>query len=180
VDTASVPSSTASSDNYSSTFSRDQFASEMVLNHLHHMNQTEIQLAQLAEERASSEQFKTMSKQMLTDYQSFDSRVQEIAKSMNFSLDSYQPATYDRSALERLRSLSGSQFDQAFSWVLYNNHQDSLQDLRGFRKEVKNPQINSLINQVMPKIQQHASMWDQYRSTQMGGQAGSDETSMSN
>jgi putative membrane protein len=153
-------------------FSREQFVSEMVLNHLHHMNQMEIQLSQLAQEKASSDQIKSMARQISADHEVMEKRVLEIAKARGLWLESYQPATYERANLDRLRSYSGRDFDQAYSLILRTGHKDALEDLRGFRRDVKDPQINSLISQAMPKIQQHASM--SHSGAQMGGEVGED------
>jgi putative membrane protein len=191
--TSSMPSSSSSTSASSSTgvssdttsragtastkpFSRDNFYSEMILNQLHHMNQYEIQLAQLAQDNAQSESIKTLARQITTDHQSMDSQVQQIAKSQDFTLSDFQPASYEKATFDRLRSLSGSQFDQAFGWTLHSGHQEAMQDLRMFRKDAaKNPQLSSLISQAMPKYQKHAEMSHRFSSTQMGGEMGSDQ-----
>lgn len=167
---------TAANEVASTPFSREQLVAELTLNELHHLNQKEIQMAQLAQEKAESAQVKQHAQRVLTDHQNLETRVQEVAESKNVKLQDFQPSTYEKAVMDRLRSLSGKEFDMAFNWNMKDGHHRAIQTLRMQRKTVKDPQITSLISQAIPKMRQHAKPSSSKQSRpsgdQMGGEVG--------
>ena len=135
-----------------------QLNQEMVLNQLHHMNQKEIQLSQMAIEKAQSPQVKNAAQEMLKDHQALETRVQELAKAQQLQLSDFQPATDEKQMMDRFGKLSGRQFDAAFMQNVHFSHKAAMENLKLARSEVRDPQIRSLIDQTIPKVSQHKQL----------------------
>lgn len=165
---------TSSTQSTSGQMNATLMTHEKVLNQLHHLNQKEIEMIQLAQGKSQSEQMKTANQQVLSDHQALQGRVETIAKNENIQLKKFQPATYEKAVMDRLNSLEGSQFDQAFMKAMDRDHQAAMQQLRTARSEVQDPQIRSLIDETLPKLRAHhqaSSQMHQQMDQQMSGTA---------
>lgn len=169
--------SSQSQDQSKGMWSKDVAVNEMALNRLHHVNQKEIELARLAQDKAQSQELKTSAQQIMKDHQALETRVQEVAKSQNVKLQDFQPSTFEKAFMDRLKELSGSQFDQAFMQNMMMGHQEVAQDLRLARNDVQNSQVRQLIDQAIPRIQQHRQMAaKQHKNIQSSGQTSGQST----
>lgn len=135
---------------------KQQIRSTSALNHLHHINQKEIELARLGEEKAQSNEVKQASKRIRQDHEQADKRLRDAAKQANVELTEYQPATHDRAVRERLEQFEGRQFDQAYLEVMQMGHQMAMQNLDNIQElAAGNEQLRQAVDVVRPTIQQH-------------------------
>ncbi len=155
-----APSNQAQSDTSGekATFSAANFSNSMALNQLHHINQKEIELAKLAQEKAQSADVKSAAQQIQNDHQQLDTQVQSVAKAQNIELQEFQPSTYEKAAMTKMKALEGAQFDQAFSANMKMSHKQAAQQLRTTRADIKDTQVKGLIDAALPKVQQHHKM----------------------
>lgn len=145
----------------------------VLINKLHHINQHEIQLGQLAQSQSQSQQVKNFAQQMVQDHQSADQQLQTLAKSENVGLQDFTPADYEKVGMDNLKKLNGSQFDNAFLNMIRTGHKVTMQDLQAVRSDVKDPKIRSYISSILPQIQHHealASRLERNMPSQMAGQ----------
>lgn len=156
--------------------SPSQMMAEMALNELHHINQKEIMLSEMAQNKAQSPEIKQTAQKVMQDHQALEKQVETTAKEQKVELTSFSPSTSEKAMMSRLEQLSGQQFDQAYAQTMLHSHQMATQQLKMTRKQVKNPQITSLIDQAMPKISQHTQA--SKKAKQAAGQAASSESSM--
>ncbi|HUP56643.1 MAG TPA: DUF4142 domain-containing protein [Bdellovibrionota bacterium] len=148
-------STTGSSDQQ---MSMEQMQREMVLNRLHHINQHEIELAQLAQDKAQSTQVKSAAQMILTDHQKLDEQVKQSAQGFGFELQGYQAATHEKLGMDRIKNLSGIQFDQTFVKMMKMGHKEAGQLLKGMRADIKDSQLRTLIDATLPRIKAHGQM----------------------
>jgi putative membrane protein len=158
-------------DSENSKQNLDQFQKTQVLNRIHHINEKEIAVSKLAKKKAESDEVKGFADHMIQDHQNVDRKLKDLAKSEKIKLQSFQPAGFEKATLDQLSKLKGSQFDQAFVDVMKSGHQEALNTLDMFNREVKDPKIQNFIQEVIPSLKKHEGMATGYGSKhQMAGQ----------
>jgi putative membrane protein len=117
----------------------------------------EVQLGQLAEQKASEQSVKDFGKRMVTDHSQANDKLNGIASSegvtLPTSLDAKDHALYDR-----LSGLSGSAFDVAYMRAMVSDHN---QDVAQFQREsqtARNQAIRSFASTTLPTLQDHLHM----------------------
>lgn len=155
-----------------SKMSMEQFQKTAALGQIHHMNQKEIQLSKMAQEKAQSKQVKDFAQHVITDHQSADRKVTDMAESQNVKLPDFQLAGYEKAISDQLDKMKGSQFDQAFLKQMDLEHKMAVQELELVRSSAKDPQITSLIDGILPTIREHQKSAARYEKaeSQMAGQ----------
>lgn len=153
--------SSASSEHSHFTMYGDDLSSlrglelEMALNHLHHMNQRQIEMAKMAETKAKTPSVLNLAHQIRADHERLDTRVNQIADDRSVDLESFELNTYEKVLRNRLRDLSAPEFETAFLRVIDRGHEVAAADLRMIRDEVNDEQLNLLIRDAIPAMQAH-------------------------
>lgn len=131
---------------------------ELALNQMHHINQKEIAMAEMAKEKSENAQVKAMADKILADHQKLKDQVKSVADAETVSLHSFQPATHEAAFMDRLRSMEGAEFDRAFMTSMKMSHESALRDLRFSQSMVKDPEVAALIRGAIPSIRSHGQM----------------------
>ena len=142
--------------------SLDQMHSASILAQVHHINQKEIKVAQLALDKSQSTEVKTYAQRMITDHTSADTQVVNLAKSENIPLKDFQPAEFEEAQMDQLKSLNGNAFDVAYLDVMRTGHKMALQDLKLASTSTKDAKVKSLLTKIMPTVQEHEMMAANY------------------
>ncbi|MEO5971382.1 MAG: DUF4142 domain-containing protein [Bdellovibrionia bacterium] len=155
-----------------SKMSMEQFQKNAALGHIHHINQKEIQLSKMAQDKSQSKQVKDFAQHMITDHQNADRRVMEMAEAQNVKLPDLQLAGYEKATSEQLDKMKGTQFDQAFFMQMDLEHKMAAQELEAIRSSVKDPQIAALIDGILPTVREHQKSAARFEKSQgqMAGQ----------
>ncbi len=127
----------------------------LALNQLHHMNQSQIGLAKMAESKAKSESVLNLAHQIRADYEKMEKKVEEIANARNIDLESFQLNTYEKVVRSRLNKLKAAEFETAFLRVIDRNHDMAMADLRLMRDGVTDTRVISLIDEATPIMSAH-------------------------
>jgi putative membrane protein len=120
-------------------------------------NQTEVELGQLAQQKAVSPEVKSLGQRLAADHGKANQQLASIAQSDGVSL----PKNIDReerAQLSKLEKLNGAAFDQAFVQAQIKDHQKDIQYFQKEASTVKDPQLKSYIQQTLPVMQQHLQM----------------------
>jgi putative membrane protein len=116
----------------------------------------EVQLGQLAAQKASNPDVKAFGQQMVDDHSKANDQLKSVAAQENMTL----PTTLDgkdQRLMTKLQGLSGSDFDKAYVKAMVKDHEE---DIKEFQKEAdkgKDPQIKNFASQTLPTLQQHLS-----------------------
>jgi len=116
----------------------------------------EVKLAQLAQQKASDDQIKSLAKHIEQDHTQANNELMAAAKAKNINLPT---ALGDdkQSTLDAFGRLEGKAFDSAF---LLHNIKDHLHDVMMFRKEAANgtdADIKAWAAKTLPVLQRHGS-----------------------
>jgi putative membrane protein len=160
----------------------------LLLGYLHHVNEIEVQLANLAKDNASSADVKNFADHISKDHQAADEQVIALAKNRNVDLAALQKqkdammtgsATAQASRMaesgtgggtphdamaehkaeiEKLRTLKGPEFDREYTRVMVKEHQAVVDKLTTARSQISDQDTIKLVDQLLPKQKQHLAM----------------------
>lgn len=117
-------------------------------------DEAEIQLGQMAQEKAASPAVKSFGQRMMKDHSDADDKLKSIAESQHISL----PVELDQQHQDQsqaLSRLSGSQFDRAYMQLMVKEH---TQDVSKFQEEASNahdPTVKQFATATLPVLQSH-------------------------
>ena len=120
----------------------------------------EVELGNLALEKASSAKVKEFAQRMVTDHGQANQQLQQIAGNKSLDLPQMLP-TEAQEEHDKLSKLSGAQFDKEYMRFMVQDHQ---KDIAEFQKAMNNVQDNDLkqfIQQTVPTMQEHLQMAQQ-------------------
>ena len=118
---------------------------------------SEVQTAQLAQQRSNSPQVKQFANRMITDHTQANNELQQIAQQQNITLPA-KLDTKDESEYRKLSGLNGTSFDQAYAQGAVADHE---QDIALFRKEAQSgqdPALKSYAQKTLPILEQHLQL----------------------
>ena len=128
----------------------------------------EVQLGQLATQKASNADVKAFGQQMVDDHTKANDQLKSVASQENMTLPTTLDA-HDQALMTKLQGLSGAAFDKAYVKAMVKDHQ---KDVKEFQKEAnsgKDPQIKNFASQTLPVLQQHLSKVQSIESSMGGG-----------
>jgi len=122
-----------------------------------HGGLAEVQLAQLAEQKATSSQIKEFAQRMVKDHTQANQELMQLGKTENLNLPTQIDAKH-KSEMDRLSTMSGNAFDAAYMQHMVQDHKQTVAD---FQKQVRSgsdPALKSFAQKYLPIIQQHLQM----------------------
>jgi putative membrane protein len=128
----------------------------------------EVQLGQLAAQKASNPDVKAFGQQMVDDHTKANDQLKSAAAQENMTLPTTLDAK-DQKLMTKLQGLSGADFDRTYVRAMVKDHQE---DVKEFQKEAdkgKDPQIKNFASQTLPVLQQHLSKIQSIQSNLSGG-----------
>ncbi|UWZ86544.1 DUF4142 domain-containing protein [Occallatibacter riparius] len=117
----------------------------------------EIQLGQLAQQKATSPDVKQFGQRMVTDHQKLNDQMTPVASQLGITPPA-EPDMKQKAMQKKLQAMSGDEFDKAYMKAMVKDHK---KDLAEFQKEAssgKNPQVKDAAQQGSQVIQQHLQM----------------------
>lgn len=123
-------------------------------------DEAEIQLGQMAQEKASSPAVKSFGQRMVKDHSNAADKLKNIAQSQHISLPVELDPQHQETAA-RLSRLSGTQFDQAYMLLMVQEH---TKDVDKFKKEAgaaHDDTIKQFAATTLPVLQSHLNEAEQ-------------------
>lgn len=114
----------------------------------------EVELGQLATQKASSDDVKKFGQRMVDDHSKANDQLKQVAASEGIQIPDKLSAK-DQATKARLEKLSGEQFDKAYMRDMVKDH---TQDVADFQRESTNgsdPQVKQFASQTLPILQSH-------------------------
>lgn len=128
-----------------------------VFDFLHHMNNLAIKNAQAAQDKIQDPKIRDFLQTMITTHQQNDKQLSQLAKQKNVSLSDFSAADYEKSAMDQLDKLQGTDYEMGFLQLAVQGNQEEVEILKLLLENAQDPDIQSLVNHMMPTIQQHQS-----------------------
>jgi len=117
----------------------------------------EVQLGQLAAQKASSPQVKEFAQRMVTDHSQANQELMQVAKQQGVVVPT-QLDSKERNEMDTLRNLSGAQFDSAYMQHMLQDHQKDVADFQKQAQSGSDPALKAFAQKSLPILQQHLQM----------------------
>jgi putative membrane protein len=117
----------------------------------------EVELGNLAKEKASSPDVKSFGDRMATDHAQANDELKSWAQQKNVTLPSELDAKH-KATRDRLAKLSGDAFDKAYMKEMVSDH---THDVAAFKREsttAKDPDLKAWAGKTLPTLQDHMKM----------------------
>lgn len=114
----------------------------------------EVELGQLATQKASNEEVKKFGQRMVDDHTKANEQLKQVAAEKNIDLPQNLDAK-DKATKAHLEKLSGEQFDKAYMRDMVKDHQKDVAEFEHESKMAKDPAIKSFAEQTLPTLREH-------------------------
>ncbi|MFT4111801.1 DUF4142 domain-containing protein [Silvibacterium sp.] len=120
----------------------------------------EVQLGQLAAQKAASPDVRQFGQQMVADHTKLGDALKPAATQLGVKVPD-QPSKKDRELMAKLQGLSGQQFDNAYIAAMVKDHKKDDSDFKMEAQQSQNPGLKQFAAQGDQMIQQHLAMIEQ-------------------
>jgi putative membrane protein len=146
-------------------------SNQEILGVLNTINRSEIDAAQLAKQKGSTQEVRSFASRMLNEHQMMMQNMNQLARRMNMQPQKPALATTleqtHQETMEELRNKSGSDFDKAYIEYQVKMHEQSVDLVKDAAHSVDHPNLKLQLRQTVPDLQNHlASAQSVERQTQ--------------
>ena len=124
----------------------------------------EVQLGQLATQKASADDVKQFGQKMVDDHSKLNDQMKQLAPSLGVTPPT-QLSAKDEALQTKLQGLSGDQFDKAYIQAMVSDHKKDLQEFKKEAGTTQNSQLKDAAKQGATVIQSHLEMIQQLAKT---------------
>lgn len=117
----------------------------------------EVQMGQLAADKASSQKVKEFGERMVKDHSEANDKLKGIASSKGVALPDSLDAK-DKALYNRLSALSGAAFDKAYMRAMIQDHNMDVADFRNESKMAKDQDLSAFAASTLPTLEEHLRM----------------------
>lgn len=114
----------------------------------------EVQLGNLALQKASSQSVKDFAQMMITDHSKANDELKDVASGDNITIPSSVSSDH-QDDIDKLSNLSGTDFDKAYMDLMVKDHQKDVDTFEEASKNVTDPQLKSWIDKTLPTLRHH-------------------------
>jgi len=114
----------------------------------------EVQLGQLAEQKASSPEVKQFAERMVNDHTKNDDQLKQVAKQEGVILPD-KLSSKDEATKARLDKLSGKEFDHAYMLDMVRDHTTDVAKFTDESKENVPSSVKNYVDQSLPTLESH-------------------------
>jgi putative membrane protein len=117
----------------------------------------EVQLGELAKQKAASDQVKQFAQRMIDDHGKANDRLKEVASSKGVTLPT-NLASKDQLEKDRLSKLSGNQFDKAYMDHMVADHKQDVSEFKSQSTKAKDPDVKNFVVTTLPTLEEHLQL----------------------
>jgi putative membrane protein len=114
----------------------------------------EVELGQLAVQKASSDEVKKFGQRMVDDHSKANDQLKEVAAKEHIDVPQDMTAK-DKATKARLEKLSGAKFDKAYMKDMVKDHQKDVAEFERESKMAKDPAVKRFAEQTLPTLKEH-------------------------
>ena len=173
-----MQSSSNRSTNSKASASKPSRADDKFMKKVAEDNLAEIDLGQLAAEKASSSQVKQFAQMVVDDHTKAYKELQQVAASQGITLPD-KPKSSEQSEKQRLENIAGDQFDKTYMDRIVSDH---INDVNAFRDEIQDGHdsaVKDFANKILPKLEEHLQKAESVNSVVKSGKAENSQPSQS-
>jgi len=114
----------------------------------------EVQLGNLAAQKATNEDVKRFGQRMATDHSQGGQTIRQMASNLKFTLPQ-EPEPQQRTTVSRLEKLSGKAFDREYMKEMVNDHVKDISEFERAEKEATVAEIKQFATESLPTLRDH-------------------------
>jgi putative membrane protein len=114
----------------------------------------EVELGQLASQKAQSEQVKQFAQRMVTDHGKANDELKSLAQQKNITIPSTLDAKH-KSKMDKFSKMSGAEFDRAYMQDMLQDHRKDVSDFRKESQSGKDPEVKAWAAKTLPTLEEH-------------------------
>lgn len=114
----------------------------------------EVELGQLAQEKAQSQEVKDFAQMMVNDHRQVNENLQAVAQGKNVEIPQILKEDH-QDKMENLREKSGQEFDKEYMSIIVDMHEKDIDKFESMRDEVQDPELQSWIDNTLASMRQH-------------------------
>lgn len=114
----------------------------------------EVQLGELAKQKAGSPSVREFGERMITDHQKANDQLKQIVQKKD-ALIPTSLSHHETSRLEHLQKLSGADFDQAYISDMVRDHKKDVKEFEKATKNLSDPELKAFAEKTLPTLQEH-------------------------
>jgi len=120
-------------------------------------NMAEVQLGNLAQQRAENPSVKAFGKRMVEDHTRLNQELQSVASRSGVNLPP-TPSTKDQEEYNRLSKLNGADFDHAYIQAMIAAHRADLKEFRRESDQGTDPEMKDFATKSIPTLEEHLKL----------------------
>jgi len=117
----------------------------------------EVELGQLAKDKAQSDQVKQFGERMVTDHGKANDELKTLAQRKNIALPTDMGAKH-KATRDRLAKLSGAAFDKAYMQEMLTDHKKDVSDFQKESRTGKDPDVKAWAAKTLPTLEEHLQL----------------------
>src|SRR6185312_511389 len=137
--------------------------------------EAEVQLGQLAQQKAESPDVKAFGQRMVDDHTKANDQLKQVASQKGVTLPS-QPDAKDKAEKARLEKMSGAQFDKAYINYMVADHKKDVADFQREASHANDPDVKNFAQSTLPTLQSHLQQAESIAPKQSAASAKSSTT----
>ena len=114
----------------------------------------EVELGQLAEKNAQSQQVKDFGKRMVDDHSKANDQLKQVASKEAVNLPTTLDAK-DQATLDHLSKLHGAAFDKAYMHDMVMDHEKDVAEFKRESQDAHSPDLKSWASNTLPTLESH-------------------------
>jgi putative membrane protein len=123
-------------------------------------NEAEIQMGQLALQKSNDDQVKQFAQRMVDDHGKMQEQLKPVAQQMGVKVPD-GPSKGQMKKMDKMKSLSGDAFDQAYIKDMVKDHKSDSSDFKLEAQSTQNPQLKQLATDDGQTIESHLHQIEQ-------------------
>ena len=123
----------------------------------------EIEVSQLAQQKAANAQVKTFAQQVAQDHQQATQSLRQVAAQQNVQVTPDTEAVQD--AREELNELTGAEFDRAYIDMMVENHESAVSEVEEKASDAAHPELQQWASRTLPTLREHLDRARQLQET---------------
>jgi putative membrane protein len=121
------------------------------------MNEAELAIGRLAQERATNPQVREFAQAMVRDHQTALTELRRVASDNNVEVDMEDAAEEQRDVRERLMEQKGAEFDREFMNWAVDKHEEAVDDVED-QVDSENQALRGWATKTLPTLRKHLDM----------------------
>jgi putative membrane protein len=117
----------------------------------------EVELGNLAKQKASSSDVKQFGDRMVTDHSKANDELKKVAQKNNVQLPTELDAK-NRATVDRLSKLSGDEFDKAYMKQMLTDHKHDVSTFKHVSTSAKDADVKQFASNTLPTLEDHLKL----------------------